>query len=320
MYKPILFFTVIMYLSFTSCKEATNTVIESDTEPSAFSLTGDPLFPLKHSETTFKIRDSLLQIAKSNYEEDPQNLQNIIWYGRRLAYLDKYTEAISVFTLGMESHPEAPELFRHRGHRFITTRNFDNAIEDLLSAAEFAKGRDIEIEPDGLPNKLNIPLSNLHFNIYYHLGLAHFLKGNFELAQKAYQECMKYSDNPDLEIATSDWLYMTYRRLEKDEEAKSFLDSIPEDYELVENDGYYDRIKMYKGLIPPEDLVSLEGDIDNLLQLVTQGYGVAHHYLVSGEEDKYLDLLNKIINTGYWPAFGYIAAEADLFRMNQLED
>ena len=39
-----------------------------------------------------------------------------------------------------------------------------------------------KIEPDGQPNARNIPTSTLNSNIYYHLGLAQYLKGEFEAA------------------------------------------------------------------------------------------------------------------------------------------
>jgi tetratricopeptide (TPR) repeat protein len=287
----------------------------SESEPSAISLFGEELYPLKISEESKKLKDSLLHIAFLDYENDPQKLENIIWYGRRLAYLDRYDEAVAVYTQGMEYHPEAPELYRHRGHRFITTRHFDNAIEDFLSAEEYMAGREIEIEQDGLPNKMNIPLSNLQFNVYYHLGLAYFLQGQYAEAEKTYLKCMEYSINDDLAIATSDWLFMTYMREDLKDKAEQLIASIPDTLELVENDGYYRRIKMYKGLIEPDELVDLSDNNAELLQLVTQGYGVANYLNILGDSTGYKNLLNQIIATGYWPAFGFIAAEADLYRM-----
>ena len=45
-------------------------------------------------------RERNLEIARNNYTNDPDDLDNIIWYGRRLAYLGKYQEAISIYTTG----------------------------------------------------------------------------------------------------------------------------------------------------------------------------------------------------------------------------
>lgn len=311
---------IILLTLFSGCKSPDQQEVVSDPEPAAYSLSGQPLYPIQHDEKTMIKRDSLLEVARKNYEEDPTNLDNIIWYGRRLAYVDRHDEAIAIYTLGMESHPEAAELFRHRGHRFITTRNVDNAIEDFLTAADLAKDRDIEIEPDGLPNALNIPLSNLQFNIYYHLGLAYFLKGDYHQAEDAYKECMSYSVNPDLKVATSDWLYMTYMAQGKSDDALKVIEGIPDDIEIIENDGYLRRIKMYKGEILPTELVDLNAEGGDRLGLVTQGYGVAHYYKTMGDTVNYNKILNQILDLDYWSAFGYIAAEYDKYRMDQVRN
>ncbi len=50
------------------------------------------------------------------------------------------------------------------------------------------------------------------------------------------------------------------------------------------------------------------------LNLLTQGYGVANWYYVNGDQVRAKALLEKILEGSYWPAFGYIAAEADLKR------
>jgi tetratricopeptide (TPR) repeat protein len=311
---------LILLILLSGCKSPEQKEIISNPEPVAYSLSGQPLYPIQHSEENMIKRDSLLEVAKTNYNENPTNLDNIIWYGRRLAYVDQHDEAIAIYTLGMESHPEAPELFRHRGHRFITTRNIDNAIEDFITASELVKDRDIEIEQDGLPNAMNIPLSNLQFNIYYHLGLAYFFKGEYALAEEAYLECMEYSINPDLEVATSDWLYMTYMAQGKSDDALKVIEAIPDDVEIIENDGYLRRIRMYKGEILPTELVDLNAEGGDRLGLVTQGYGVAHYYKTTGDNVNYTKIIDQILELEYWSAFGYIAAEYDKYRMDQVKN
>ena len=160
-----------------------------------------------------------LREAEVAYRAAPEDEDAIIWYGRRLAYLSRYRDAVEIFSRGLELHPDSYRLLRHRGHRYISLRQFDDAVADLSRAAELAAGLPRETEPDGAPNALDIPLSNTHFNIWYHLALAHYLRGDFEAARDAYLECLEHSDNPDLLVATTDWLYMTYRRLGEDEAA-----------------------------------------------------------------------------------------------------
>lgn len=257
-----------------------------------------------------------LKKAQDDYESDPDNLENIIWYGRRLAYLYKYDEAIEVFSKGIQIHPESPELYRHRGHRKITLRDFDGAIQDFEKAAVLVREKPIQVEPDGIPNRLNIPLSSLQFNVYYHLGLAHYLKGDFMSAIESYKECMKYSTNPDLLCATLDWLYMTHRRLGHESIAEKVLNTVNNEWNVIENESYFNRLRMYKGEIMPKDLLDLENaDQDAQIDIVTQGYGVGNWFLYNGDEKRAIKIFNRIMDCDYWPAFGYIAAEADLRRM-----
>ncbi|MDX1939033.1 MAG: tetratricopeptide repeat protein [Saprospiraceae bacterium] len=300
-------------------KNAENETSATEPQPEAYTLDGKPLFPSPESEASLQKKDSLLQIARQNFERDSNNLENIIWLGRRIAYLSRFRESIDIFAKGLEIHPNSPELYRHRGHRYISTRQFDQAIADFEKAAALAKDKPVEIEPDGIPNKRNQPLSTLQFNIWYHWALAYYLKGDFAKAAQIYEECMTYSTNPDLLCATADWLYMTYRRLGETEKAMKVLEKITSGMEIIENESYYNRLLMYKGLKKPEELLNLdapESDLDALLNTVTQGYGVGNWYLYNGDAAKAKEIFQKVTNTTYWSAFGFIAAEADLTRMN----
>lgn len=260
--------------------------------------------------------DSLLQIARLNYVHNPLDTQNFIWMARRLGYVWRYQEAIDTLTAGLNRYPESAELLRHRGHRHLTVRNFEAAVRDLEKAGNLAKNLPITIEPDGQPNTRNIPLSTLQFNIWYHWGLAHYLQGHWSEAAKIYEECMAISTNPDLLVATADWLYMTYRRMNEPKKAARLLASIPDTLQLIENETYYNRIKMYKGLTQPQDLLNFNpATAEDELNTVTQGYGVANYFLYSGDTLKAKDLLQQVTATRYWAAFGYLAAEADLVSL-----
>jgi tetratricopeptide (TPR) repeat protein len=254
------------------------------------------------------------QAAKAEMEADPQNVDKRIWLGRRLGYLGRFDEAIAVYTDAMKLEPENAKLYRHRGHRYISTRRFDLAAQDFEKAAKLTQDKPDEIEPDGQPNKLNQPLSTLQFNIYYHLGLAYYLQGKFEPARKAYEECMKRSrNNDDSLVATSDWLYMTLRRLGREKEAAKVLEPITEKMEIIENDSYWKRLLMYKGLRKPEELLDAKNADD--LSIATQGYGVGNWYLYTGDKRKAREIFKQVVAGKQKAAFGYIAAEADLKRM-----
>ena len=145
------------------------------------------------------------------------------------------------------------------------------------------------------------------------LGLAYYLKGDFTNALRAYQECMKFSKNDDMRVATLDWLYMTYRRLGRHGAAKQLLDQVTEKMDILENESYHKRLLMYKGVVKPEAHLDTANADD--LTIATQGYGVGNWYLVEGNTAKAKEIFEKVVAGRQWAAFGYIAAEADLERM-----
>lgn len=317
--------SAVAFLALAGSCRSTEEVTEVEAEevleptPEAYSLFGEPLFPMELPEETRAELEANLAEARADYEADPDDPENIIWLGRRLAYLWRYQDAIEVYTEGIEKHPENPKLYRHRGHRYITVRELGKAVSDLTRATELIEGVPDEVEPDGAPNEAGVPRSTLHSNIWYHLGLAHYLLGEFEHAARAYEACMEFSRvNDDMLVATSDWLYMTYRRLGREEEARAVLEPIEEEMDILENHSYHKRLLMYKGLVEPEELLSPAGASD--LDLATQGYGVGNWYLVNGDEARAREIFEQILRGSYWAAFGYIAAEADLKRMMDADE
>lgn len=279
-------------------------------KPEATSLDGKPLYrdPLITAEQRTELEENLKK-AEADYARDPKSAENIIWLGRRLGYLHRYHEAIDAFGKGIELHPEDARFYRFRGHRYISVRDFDRAIADLTKAADLIRGKANEEEPSGVGGRP----STLHFNVWYHLGLAHYLKGDFDKAIDSYLECMKASADEESKVATSDWLYMTYRRGGNTAEAAKVLEPIVEGMPIEENTAYYQRLLMYKGLVKPEAVLNPENA--EPLQVATQGYGVANWYLYNGDTERARDVLEKVVAVGYWPAFGHIAAEVELQRL-----
>ncbi|MDZ4716121.1 MAG: hypothetical protein SH819_11695 [Cytophagales bacterium] len=301
----------IVAVGFSSC----GTVQEKEKTPVLISLLGKAWYePVRPANVQARL-DSNLAAAKRNWEKDPSE-ENYIWYGRRLGYLLRFQEAVDVFNEGIKKYPASAKLYRHRGHRYISLRRFDPAIEDLMKAGTLIPGFPFEVEPDGAPNAINTPLSSTQFNIRYHLALAHYLKGDFRNAEQTYIECLKTCTNDDLLVACVDWMYMTYRRQGNDEKAKSILGNITASMKIIENDSYYQRCRMYQGLLPPDSVLRVNTlDPDQAdLALATQGYGVGNWYLYNGDSARAREVFEKVVIGNYFGAFGFIAAEAELAR------
>lgn len=275
--------------------------------PEAISLFGDSLYADPPSEAL------LQQYAghRDTYLADSASVDNLIWYGRFTAYKGNYREAIDIYSRGIERFPEDDRLYRHRGHRYITTRQLDKAVADLEQAALLIEGKENEMEPDGMPNAQNIPVSSRHGNIWYHLGLAYYLQGNLEKARTAFTRGLKSLNNDDNLVSVTHWLYMINRRMGDTLAAQQVLQPIEEELEVIENFGYHRATLFYKGLLSEDELMA-EADGSPAGDAVQ--YALANWYLYNGDTLRAQQLLREILTSGGWASFGYLAAEADLAR------
>ncbi|MCG6957272.1 MAG: tetratricopeptide repeat protein [Gemmatimonadetes bacterium] len=250
--------------------------------------------------------------AELALEENPDDAGALIWMGRRTAYLGRYQDAIDIYSHALSLHPDDPRIYRHRGHRYITVRELGPAIDDLRRAADLIAGRPDEVEPDGLPNARNIPTSTLHFNIWYHLGLAYYLQGDFAAAAEAYRRCLSVARHADAKVAASYWLYLTLRRLHREDEARRIADGVRDDMDVIESGSYLDLLDLFKGRRTPERLLGPQGS-EATLESTTTAYGVGMWYLLDGNKDDARRTFEQILaDRDQWAAFGYIAAEAEL--------
>lgn len=272
-----------------------------------------PVLP-RFSESAYAELFKKMAAAEKEYERDTANADAIIWYGRRKAYLGDYHGAINIFSKGIALHPNDARFYRHRGHRYISLRCLDLAIADLERAALLIKNKADEVEPDGMPNEKNIPTSTLQSNTWYHLGLAYYLKGDFIRAYEAYTQCMHVSNNPDMYVATANWLYITLRKLKKEDDAARLLSTVSADMELIENKDYLRILLLYKQQIDPSALKQELFGTGSSLSNASMGFGLGNYYLLNGDEKEARLIFEKILSGDQWDSFGFIAAEAELKR------
>ena len=271
----------------------------------AVALSGRPLYAAAPGQQAL----ARLAEARKNYQANPNDADNIIWSGRRTAYTGDFRAAIEIYSEGIEKFPHDDRMYRHRGHRYISIREFDRAIADLERAAKLIEGKDNETEPDGQPNERNIPVSSRHGNIWYHLGLAYYLRHDWENAFRAYRNGFNAGRNDDNRVSTTHWLYMIKRRMGDEEGAAKVLDVISADMNVIENFSYHKLCLFYKGEISAQELI---GDSEDTPTGAAAAYGLANWYYYNGEQEKADAQLQALVETDSWASFGFIAAEADL--------
>jgi hypothetical protein len=83
--------------------------------------------------------------------------------------------------------------------------------------------------------------------------------------------------------------------------------------EVIENGAYHKLLLMYKG---ETDAGALLASAQAGLDAVTIGYGAGNWHLYNGRRDDAMRIFSDIVekHAGQWPAFGYIAAEAEVAR------
>jgi tetratricopeptide (TPR) repeat protein len=323
-------FVLPVLLLLASC-----TLFPSGSDPlppgaEARSLRGEVLYPPPVPEGQREALEQQLLEAHARWQAAPDDADALIWYGRRLGYLGRFNEAIVVFTEGIQRHPDDARMWRFRGHRWITLRQFDKAVADLEKAALLIRGRADEVEPSGQPNARGIDLDTLHENVWYHLALARFLLGDWEGAVDGFRACRETVRNDDGRAMCAYWIASAARRAAVEaaargdtQAARSFdaevqlaLADVRQDMDIVEYLSYHRLALAWRGEVEPSAVLegaraAGSGGVD----FATVGYGVAHWLLCRGQREAAREVLEEVCQGESWHAFGHIAAEVELARM-----
>ena len=278
----------------------------SERHAEATSLLGARLTPPPVSPMTERRLELDLESARLALEAAPSE-QRTIWVGRRLGYLGRYHEAINWYLAALVQYPDSHRLRRHLGHRLITVRRLDDAIEVLTEARRLAATTTNRIEPDGAPGPEGEPRSTTHGNIDYHLALARYARGEFDAAADLWVECaQRWAGNDDSRVAAMHWAHVSLLRAGRQAEARSILNLVGRDPDVIENFAYLELIQLYRGEIVARSLV-LRQDRSAALE-----YGLARYLLRVGRSDLGGTMLSDLAQRPEWPAFGVLAAEADV--------
>lgn len=298
----------LLAFQFTHCTSAGSQAAPQEIQ--GYSLTGQALISAPPSESSL----ANLSSAKNSYDIAPLNADAIIWYGRRLAYTGDYLAAIEVYSEGIGVHSRDARMYRHRGHRYLSIREFDKAIEDFEKAASLIQDQENHIEADGLPNAMNIPLTTTHGNIWYHLGLAYYLKQDWPKALAAFRRGYALGGNDDNLVSTGHWIYMIHRRMGNAEAATAALSDINRDMTIIENMSYHELCLLYREEISIDEMMAANGDDPSNAAVA---YGIANYYYYNGNREKSDQMLRSILEGSSWASFGYIAAEADIANLTR---
>ena len=301
--KP--FFILIVLFALISCTKQKETPAVSEAIPEATSFSGKPLYAKPADSIALKKSDSV--IAKILNQADLSE-NDFVEIGKQLVATNRYQQAVINYTEGLTKYPDSYILLRNRGHRYITLRQLDNSIADLLRAEKLmpAEGEVMEYGLDGKPT------ASVRHQIYYHIGVYNYLMKDYEKAAAAFEKALASSGDMKNVVGSSDWLYNCYQRLNQKEKAENVIKPITPDYLEDKDQPYFRRILLYKGIITPQELIDITMAPEKMsIQDVTKLYGLANWYRYQGNQDKANEYCKIILQSQGWPGFAYAAAEKD---------
>lgn len=251
-----------------------------------------------------------LASARQFAAASPNDEDAAIWVGRRLGYLGRYQEAIAWYSESMTRFGRTPKLLRHRGHRFITIRDFAAAESDLAEGWAAVEGMPDSVEPDGIVTPAG-PRSTLKGNIAYHLALARFCRGSLDSAAAAWRDAIRVSTNDDSSVSARYWLAVTEFEAGRAELARSALEPVRPGLEVLDNRTYLDLALALRGDIDTAALAAGGSERGTAVDRATLGFGLAMHARhLSHDEPLARQRLHDTARLPEWAAFGVIAAEA----------
>jgi tetratricopeptide (TPR) repeat protein len=263
------------------------------------SLIGTSLRNPAWSPETLAFLEKDVEIARAAMKIAPEREDSYIWLGRRLAYLNRFDEAIAVFTQGLERFPDSYKLLRFRGRKLARSRQFDAALADYARGIALIEPLQDSYEPDGIVNARNQFLGSYRSNLHYYHAQTSWAIGDYATTLAGMERSAREPlvQNQDHQVAIRYWRYLALRKLGRHDEAAQAVADTPAGLELLENDSYYDGVRYLQGALA-EDVVLARKD-------PVSSFAVAMQHLFQGDAAGADALLERIIldsPQGFWPA------------------
>ncbi len=229
--------------------------------------------------------------ARAALTAEPRNVQRIIALGVAQSGARQFREAIATFSRGLAIAPNDAMLYRWRGHRYISIRQFDKALADLRRGYQ---------------------LDSTNYGILFHLGVLRFAKRDFAGAATMFTKAQPLAPDGGERAGSTDWLWMSLSRANRPAEAAAMLARRADTLPAPPGYAYVSRLRLYRGETAPEALFTASDTAD--VQVATLSFGLGNWYLVHGDTTKAKASFQRAIKSGGWPGFGFIMSEIELQR------
>jgi tetratricopeptide (TPR) repeat protein len=239
--------------------------------------------------------------AEKALAADPRNPDLILKLAQAQASVWQYREAVATCSRGLRIAPMNPALYLERGHRELALMMFNEAESDLDHSAE--------LDPSVL-------------DVYYHLGLAHYFKGEFVQAADAFQHAVNGAKKPEDLINSTNWLYASLRRAGKTDEAATALAKITPAVTTQDahSQFYLHLLRVFQGQmkeqdalppVPPRDGSDTEAE----LRFDTVAYGIGNWHLYNGDQTAAQQYFDRVLQGSVWVTWGFVGSEVGITRV-----
>jgi tetratricopeptide (TPR) repeat protein len=228
--------------------------------------------------------------AESALAAAPQDVHRIIQLGLAQSAIWRFREAVATFSRGIAIAPDSGILYRWRGHRYLSVRQLDSARADL---------------------EHGLKLDSTLYGCWYHLGIVKYVTGDFAGAAAAFAHALPLAPDSGEKAGSIDWSWMSLMRAGRRAEAQAVLDHNAD--APPGGNVYAQRLHLYRGHITPDQVLG-PGDTADIA-VATSSYGVGNWFLLRGDTATAKRWFERAVQSGGWPAFGFIAAEAELKRL-----
>ena len=231
--------------------------------------------------------------TKKKLEERPDDPD--LWYelGKAYSRAGDSEASVDAYSRGLAIAPFDPYLYFGRGCRQHVLGRFWPAIADLTMA---------------------IRLDDSAWLFHYYRATTYNLEGMYEEACEDFKRCIRLSD-PNECCPFVHWLFTSYvLELHDPEKAGEALKLIPDDITPPQMDyGYHRCVKLYKGLVTPEEFVDIPDMEEKCLkqpnrinlELNTMYFGLYAYSVYTGNEAQGRKALEELMKVAYPGAFGY---------------
>ena len=292
------------------------------TPPSAqaISLLGDTLWNLPVDPQRGPALVRQLQEARTDSANRPTHVNTQLQLARRTEAMGRLREAIGLYTSILELSPLDERVYRRRGELLIRIRELDLAVQDLRTATRLTlqSPNPNQAEFDILPGGQGIVQSTLLYNTFFHLGMALYFRGDFRGARETYREAVRRASNADELAQTVFWLFCATRRLGLREEARQIVLDVAPGMPVVLAEPEYQLIRAYRGEITQDSLPVDGTEAITTADEAMYAYGIGFALLMLDRTEEASLLFGRVRAISDWSSYAYLAAEAELARLQAI--